>query len=342
MINNDLLDLITKLGKKIEEPMYSLLEKHVHEDFRPVVIYQAKTGGKRIRPALTLLFSQATGRSSEEEVIYGAIGVELIHNYSLIVDDIIDQGILRRGLETVRAKFSNEMALLSSMIYREAIYDSAKLCGNPKSVLEIYSRTIRELVEGERLDIILEQKQDHEYYDTHKIDPKELTEDLYLHMINKKTGILFSCASEVGVILGGGSKKQIDAAKNFGTLSGLAFQIVDDILDLKGEEKRFGKEIGKDIKEGKLSNYPLLVSYNIMNKTDQNFILDVLKSHNPTSKQIETCLQLVEEANGFSKAKEKALDYISEAKSQLDNIFPNEEAIEAIKASADFIVNRYI
>ncbi|MHA2339827.1 MAG: polyprenyl synthetase family protein, partial [Candidatus Hodarchaeales archaeon] len=105
MINNDLLDLITKLGKKIEEPMYSLLEKHVHEDFRPVVIYQAKTGGKRIRPALTLLFSQATGRSSEEEVIYGAIGVELIHNYSLIVDDIIDQGILRRGLETVRAKF---------------------------------------------------------------------------------------------------------------------------------------------------------------------------------------------------------------------------------------------
>ncbi|MHA2105935.1 MAG: polyprenyl synthetase family protein, partial [Candidatus Hodarchaeales archaeon] len=161
-------------------------------------------------------------------------------------------------------------------------------------------------------------------------------------MINKKTGILFSCASEVGVILGGGSKKQIDAAKNFGTLSGLAFQIVDDILDLKGEEKRFGKEIGKDIKEGKLSNYPLLVSYSIMNKTDQNFILDVLKSQNTTSKQIETCLRLIEEANGFSKAKEKALDYISEAKSQLDNIFPNEEAIEAIKASADFIVNRYI
>lgn len=342
MIKNDLLDLITKLGQKIEEPMFTLLEKHVHEDFKPVVVYQAKTGGKRIRPALTLLFSQATGRSIGEEVIYGAIGVELIHNYSLIVDDIIDQGDLRRGLETVRKKFSNEMALLSSMVYREVIYDCAKLCGNSKEVLDIYSNTIRELVEGERLDIILEQKQEHEYYKTHGISPKELTEELYLHMINKKTAILFSCASEIGVVLGGGSDKQISAAKNFGTLAGLAFQIVDDILDLKGEEKRFGKEIGKDIKEGKLSNYPLLLSYKEMDKTDRSFILDILKSQKPTEKEIKTCLKLIEETNGFSRAKEKALNYIEEAKSQLDYLFTNKEAVKSIKASADFIVNRYI
>lgn len=341
MAYSDLLDLITKLGKKIEDPMYSLLEKHVHKDFRPVVVYQAKAGGKRIRPVMTLLFSQAAG-GSLDDALYGAIGVELIHNYSLIIDDIIDQGTLRRGIQTVRAKFSDEMALLSSMIHRETIYDCARLTKKPKKVLEIYSKTIRELVEGERLDILLEQKQDHDYYKGFSISPEKFTEDTYLEMIYKKTSILFSCASEIGVILGGGTPEQIKAAKNFGTMAGLAFQVVDDILDLKGEEKSFGKEIGKDIKEGKISNYPLLLAYINMGENDQQTVLKILQTKNPNENDINTCLQLVEKKKGFEKAKTKASSYINKAKGSLDNIFPNKEAIDSIKASADFIVNRYM
>ena len=341
MAESDLLDLITELGKKIEDPMYSLLEKHVHEDFKPVVVYQAKTGGKRIRPAITLLFSQATG-NSVNNAIYGAIGVELIHNYSLIIDDIIDKGTLRRGLQTVRAKFSDEMALLSSMVHRETIQDCAKLTEKPDQVLEIFSRTIRELIEGERLDILLEQKQEHDYYKKYSIMPKNFTEETYLEMIHKKTAILFSCASEIGVILGGGTTEQIRAAKNFGMMAGIAFQIVDDILDLKGEEKRFGKEIGKDIIEGKISNYPLLLAYIDMSEKEQQTILDILKAKNPDENDINTCLELVEKREGFKRAKTSANAYINKAKECINNIFPNKEAIDSIKGSADFIVNRYL
>ncbi|HKZ39579.1 MAG TPA: polyprenyl synthetase family protein, partial [Candidatus Hodarchaeales archaeon] len=165
MVN--ILQRISELGSRVEGFMLAALEQNVEPDFVPLVIYQAITGGKRIRPAITILFAEAVNESSSrisEDVARAAAGIELIHSYSLIVDDIIDSGDMRRNQLTTRAKFSNEMALLVGMSYRESINDCAVSIAKSEQVLKIYSDTIRNLIEGERLDILMEQRQSHDYF----------------------------------------------------------------------------------------------------------------------------------------------------------------------------------
>ena len=340
MSSVDILSEAIELGRIIEEPMYTLLTSKVSEPFAPIVLHQAKTGGKRIRPAFTLLFAQAAG-GLLEQALYGAVGVELIHTYSLIVDDIIDVGDIRRNTKTTRALYSDEMALLSSMIYRETIYDCILKTSNPQKIEQVFSETIRKLIEGERMDVLMERRSSHEYFQKNSFQLEQITEDTYMTMISMKTACLFSCAAQIGTILAGGSLEQINTAIKFGELAGLAFQIVDDILDLTGDEKQFGKQIGKDILESKLGNFPLFKAFQSATPADKNTILAILQSKNASNEDIRRCLQIIEKYKGFEIARKKAKELIENAKNLLIN-FPNMEKTKYIGILADYIIERII
>ena len=340
MSSVNILTEVTELGRIIEEPMYTLLTSKVSDLFAPIVLHQVKTGGKRIRPAFTFLFAQAI-RGTIEQVLYGAMGIELIHTYSLIVDDIIDAGDVRRNVKTTRALYSDEMAILASMIYRETIYDCISKTSQPQKVEEIFSATIRKLIEGERLDILMERRSSHEYFQKNSLQLEQITEDTYMTMISMKTACLFSCAAQIGVILAGGNSEQITTAIKFGENAGLAFQIVDDILDLTGDEKQFGKKIGKDILESKLGNYPLFKAFQAATLEDKNIILQILQSKSASKDDITRCLHIIDKYKGFDIARRKAKELIENAKSLL-NIFPEKEKVKNIGALADYIIERIV
>ena len=248
---------LESIGSSVEQKMYDYLLKDTHPDFIDLVKWQTYTGGKRLRPGLTLLFAEAFGaNANDSKALSAAAGIELIHTYSLILDDIIDKGDLRRGKLTTRAKFGGEFAILSAIIHREAVYEAAKATEEYfNRSLEIYSKAIRQITEGERLDILFEQKEDRpsEYFMNHKYSSVSIEE--YENMINGKTASLIIAACEIGALVGGASEDDQKIVAEYGYATGIAFQIADDYLDIFTESDKFGKVVYKDIIEQKLGNF---------------------------------------------------------------------------------------
>jgi len=289
MPDNDLnavFSQLSTLGKSVEQKMYEFLLKDIHPDFKDLVSWQTHTGGKRLRPALTLLFAQALGASPDDsEVLSAAAGIELIHTYSLILDDIIDRGDLRRGQPTTRAKYGDEFAILSAIIHREAVYEAAKATGKYiTQSIAIYSEATRRLTEGERLDVLFEQKEEreHEYFIKHRFHEVTLAD--YRRMITGKTAALLAAACRLGAIVGGASLDEQACAEKYGWSVGIAFQIADDYLDIFSAVDTFGKVIYKDIIEQKLGNYVIVQALKMLNENDAQLLRNNMTDKKLTDK----------------------------------------------------------
>jgi len=208
--------------------------KKPHGLYEPIG-YVLSMGGKRIRPAMTLM---ACNLFTNEflPAIKPALGIEVFHNFTLLHDDIMDRADIRRGRPTVHKKWNDNTAILSGDVMQIAAYQL--IAETPvkylKPVLDLFSQTAAEICEGQQYDV--------EFENRAKVEAEE-----YLEMIRLKTAVLIACALKTGAITGGANENDAEYLYDFGINIGLAFQLKDDLLDVYGDEATFGKKIGGDI-----------------------------------------------------------------------------------------------
>ena len=226
-------------------------------DRRPVSLYEPiryvlSLGGKRIRPVLMLL-GYNLYKDHPEDILMPALGLETYHNYTLLHDDLMDNADLRRGHQTVHKKWDANTAILSGDSMLVLAYQRIAQCDAAylPQVLDLFTETALEIGEGQQYDMDFENRND-------------VTEDEYIEMIRLKTSVLLACALKIGAILGGASKEDADLLYQFGEEIGLAFQLQDDLLDVYGDPKVFGKAIGGDITSNK-KTYMLINAVNRAN-----------------------------------------------------------------------------
>lgn len=220
-----------KIEREIGQLEFDCPPKSLYEP----ITYILSLGGKRIRPALVLM-AYNLYREDVEKAIRPAIGLEVFHNFTLLHDDLMDQADKRRNKPTVHKVWNANTAILSGDAMLIAAY---QLIGETapehlKEVLDLYTRTALEICGGQQYDMEFESRMD-------------VSEEEYLEMIRLKTAVLLACSLKTGAILGGASREDAENLYRFGINIGLAFQLQDDLLDVYGDTKTFGKNIGGDI-----------------------------------------------------------------------------------------------
>ena len=226
-------------------------------DRRPASLYDPikyvlSLGGKRIRPVLMLL-AYNLYKEDPERILMQAVGLETYHNYTLLHDDLMDNADLRRGHETVHKRWDANKAILSGDSMLVLAYQRMQQCDarHLQAVLDVFTETALEIGEGQEYDMTFETRND-------------VTEDEYIEMIRLKTSVLLACAVKIGAILADASDDDVMNLYKFGEQLGLAFQLQDDLLDVYGDPKVFGKAIGGDITSNK-KTYMLINAVNRAN-----------------------------------------------------------------------------
>lgn len=220
----------------IDEAINSIVYPSTAPSLFEPVKYTLASGGKRLRPTLTLAVYEALSRRNPEEAVNQALAIELYHNFTLLHDDVMDRAELRRGRPTVHCKWNDNVAILSgdAMLTLASQYLCRNAGGHLAALSECFNRTAMEVYEGQQLDMEFERRDD-------------VTVAEYMEMIRLKTSVLLAGACRLGAILAGASEEVCNAIADYGEALGLAFQLRDDWLDTFGDPAVFGKEIGGDI-----------------------------------------------------------------------------------------------
>lgn len=227
-------DLIAAGLKAAEDAMHNVINSDV-EVLRDASKHILSAGGKRVRPRLLMLAYLACGGTDVDYAAPPAAAVELMHTASVVHDDINDHGIVRRGRPSVNAKWGRTFALLTGDFLFTAVYS---LLAPYKDLNVVLAQAATALVEGETLQ-------------AWAVKNNQFTSEIYMDIIARKTAALFEASGEMGAKLANANRKQIDALRQYGYNIGLAFQIVDDILDIVGDETTLGKTAGIDLQQGR-------------------------------------------------------------------------------------------
>ena len=241
-------ELLKTINEFLDRLPYDREPKSLYEPVR----YALSMGGKRIRPTL-MLMAYNLYKDDPERILMQAVGLETYHNYTLLHDDLMDNADLRRGHETVHKRWNANTAILSgdSMLVLSYQRMATGLTDKLKPVLDTFTETALEIGEGQQYDMEFETRDDVE-------------EPEYIEMIRLKTSVLLACALKIGAIMADAPKADADNLYKFGEQIGLAFQLQDDYLDVYGDSKVFGKEIGGDITSNK-KTYMLINAFNHAN-----------------------------------------------------------------------------
>lgn len=241
-------ELLVQVNAFLETLPYERTPKSLYEPIR----YVLSMGGKRIRPVLMLL-GYNLFKEDTEKILMNAIALETYHNYTLLHDDLMDNADLRRGHETVHKKWDANTAILSGDSMLVLAYERMAQCDERHlaQVLRLFTTTALEIGEGQQYDMEFETRDD-------------VREEEYIEMIRLKTSVLLACALKIGALLADASAEDADNLYKFGELIGLAFQLQDDYLDVYGDSKVFGKNIGGDITSNK-KTYMLINAFSHAN-----------------------------------------------------------------------------
>jgi len=281
------------------------------------------SGGKRIRPALLLLSAQTCGYEGPICHRLGAV-VELIHSATLVHDDIIDDAKVRRGRASVNAQWGNEITvLMGDWLYMTSF--NLALGERHFKILDILTDVTRKMIEGELIQLTLNGNLD-------------VTEEQHLDITMRKTAYLFSACSEIGGILGSVSEDQQERLRLYGLNIGIAFQMVDDVLDFTSDESTLGKPVGSDLKEGKLT-LPLIYLMREGEPRHRDLVRRVLRDNGAGTVQREAVLEAVREYHTADRVLVKAHEYARQAKEYLVD-FPASPARDALLSIPDYIVER--
>ncbi|RLF42418.1 MAG: polyprenyl synthetase family protein [Thermoplasmata archaeon] len=325
------MDLIERFADRIEEvnrQIDKLLRVREPENLYLAARHLVLAGGKRLRPLLSMLSTEIVGGEWKRAIPF-SVALELMHNFTLIHDDIMDKASMRRGIETVHVKFGESTAIIAGDFLfaksYEALHDLDVELMHFKRLNEILTRCIEEICEGQEMDMDFEKRE-------------RVSEEEYIEMINKKTAALFSCSAEGGAIIGGGSEEEIKRLAEYGRFLGLAFQIWDDYLDLKGEEREFGKRIGNDIREGK-KTLMIIHALSRVDEDEKRIILSVLGKSDASDEEVRKVIDILDSVGSLKYSKEKALEFSRKAK-ELIRSFPESETRRYMEEFVDYCVIR--
>lgn len=287
-----------------------------------IVTNYLETKGKQIRPILVILSGRFFG-GVNEGVLYAGAALELLHNASLIHDDVIDESKERRGKPTINRVWDNHISVLVGDFFTSAALHCAVQTGNHK-ITAVLSHLGRELALGE-IQQIDNARQHH------------INETAYFDTISRKTASLFKCCVEASGYATGADEKQIKDLMQFTELLGLCFQIKDDIFDYF-EDKTIGKPTGNDLREGKVT-LPLIYALTKENSTAQKDMLDIVKKGELSSEEIATLIEYAKNEGGIEYAYATMERLRDEAFAILDS-YPQTDAIEDFKLLFNYIIQR--
>ena len=288
-----------------------------------IIRYILKAGGKRFRPVLCLLIAKSTGEINNKHIILAEL-TELIHTASLVHDDIIDSANLRRGRETINSLWNDKISVITGdFLFAQASIRLGLL--ENTEIVKIYAKVLSDLCEGE-----IEQY-------SFKFNTN-ISWDYYIHKSNTKTASLFAALCKSAAIINSQDKKTIDQAKDFGTCLGIAFQIVDDILDFTSSKKKIGKEIGADLKQG-IITAPTIFALSSTDKRVKQLKDLIENQFNNKEEDFNKAIGLTFELGGCEKAKQLATDYITKAKNNLSFV-QDLNLKTSLEQAADYIFSR--
>lgn len=297
--------------------------------YKPIS-YILSLGGKRLRPILTLMSCELFN-TSHKKALNAALAVELFHNFSLIHDDIMDNAPLRRGQETVHEKWDINTGILSGdamLILAYQLFESYEPATFHK-LAKLFSKTAIEVCEGQQYDVDFEERQ-------------SVSTEEYLHMINYKTAVLVGAAMQMGAIVAGASENCQQAIYEFGRNLGLAFQIQDDYLDVFGDPKSFGKQVGGDIIANK-KTFLYLTAKNDASLSDKEELehLFSIQPKNSTD-EIEAVKQIFISSGAQEKTKLKIKFFTENAIDLLENMNIHDEGKRQLKDFANELIYRTV
>jgi len=307
--------------KLFEQKFYESMKSNVAL-LDKVTRFIVTTKGKQMRPMFVFLCAKLVGNVNEK-TFRGASMIELIHTATLVHDDVVDESFKRRNFFSINALWKNKIAVL---VGDYLLSKSVLLSTDNKDfdLLSVIARTIREMSEGELLQLEKARKLD-------------ITEDVYYEIIRQKTATLIAACCEVGVLSNNVDEAMAKKMQEFGTLTGMAFQIKDDLFDYQ-TSNIIGKPVGIDIKEQKMT-LPLI--YTLKNASPENYkkYFATIKRYNNDSKKVRELVEFVKSSGGMDYAiqtmknyQQKALDILAE--------FPDSEAKKSLKLMLDYVISR--
>jgi octaprenyl-diphosphate synthase len=284
--------------------------------------YLLDGSGKRVRPALLILASRLFGYSGRDHIFWSAV-IETIHTASLIHDDIVDNSVMRRGRDTVHAKWgANITVLLGDFLYIRSITQALKT--RAYGIIDVIAEATSGMIEGELIESSVMGRTD-------------VTETVYLDILDKKTASLFSAACRIGGLVAGAPAEDVERLDNFGTALGMAFQIVDDLLDYTSDPETLGKPTLSDFREGRLT-LPVLYILSRADASRRETIAALIRDRLTDPEVPARILELVS-PEGLDDSARRAEAYIREAKDILET-FPEDKARTALGSIADLILHR--
>jgi geranylgeranyl diphosphate synthase, type I len=325
------MDLQNELTKRAEQ--FNTYWQQYLTIKKPNKLYEASqhlpaAGGKRIRPFLTLTSCESVSGDPTKALPLAA-GLELIHNFTLVHDDIMDHSLLRRNLPAVHVKFGEPAAILAGdLLFAKAFESLLKTSVDFQTYKLLQYDFIDGIIaicEGQQLDM---------EFESHKT----VTEQEYLDMIGKKTGALFELAGKGGAMIGGGTPPEIAALKTYGMTLGLAFQIWDDYLDMSSTAATLGKDIGNDIRNGKKT---LIAVHSLTNATGRNKKLldEVFGNHAASEQEVASVYDLFKELGSVEYAQNRALQLVDHAKDAITILRPS-DAKELLYHLIEYTIQR--
>lgn len=316
------------LKRKVEEAIQDLPYNTEADNLIEPVKYILSAGGKMLRPVMALMACNIFS-DDIDDAIRPATGLEIFHNFTLIHDDIMDQAPIRRKLPTVHKKWNTNQAILSGDVMA-FIANQCILQSPPdylKKVSEVYNNAAVEVCVGQQLDM------DFEFMDI-------ITLQQYIRMIELKTASLLAASVKIGAIIGGAPEDDYEMLYQFGKNLGIAFQLQDDMLDVWGDSKKFGKKPGGDIMANK-KTYPLVKAMEIASVKQLQKLQSLYSSRSvdPDTKVAEV-IDIYNELNIREYTENAASDYISEAFSRLEKVKVAEERKKELILTTSSLIGR--
>jgi octaprenyl-diphosphate synthase len=285
--------------------------------------YIQTSGGKRVRPAVLLMAARLCGYSGERAVLYASV-VEFIHTATLVHDDIIDDSELRRGRLAVHSQWGNDITvLLGDFLYIKSM--SLALTQDSLEIIRLLCDVTLRMIEGE-------------LYQLTKNGDVQITEDEHLDIIRRKTAYLFSGCAQIGGMLGNATPEQIRALREYGFKLGIAFQLMDDLLDFTGDTDALGKPVGGDLREGKLT-LPVIRLMHSGGRDARALVTEIVGERTVTLERWAELCRLLSEHGALEFATQRAMEYADSARGHVEAFPPSPER-DALTALADYVLTR--
>lgn len=329
----DVLKYLEERARMVERE----IDRLVPRGLEPEILAKAtrhllEAGGKRLRPCLALTACEAVGGRAED-ALETATALELLHNFTLIHDDIMDRDEFRRNVKTVHMLWGEPIAIIAgdalfAKVFEAAAANAKRLGLDGAHAVELFdtlSKASFEICQGQTLDMLFEERAD-------------VSEIEYMRMVSGKTGALLEASAKVGALSGKGKPEQVRALAEYGRLIGMAFQMQDDVLGVASAQEKFGKPIGSDVREGKRT---LMVVRALATAPpdDKDTLLRALGKRDASEAELNAAIDVLKRAGAIDYVAERARGLVAQAKLKL-KVLPESRAKEVLLELADFTIKR--